>query len=143
MPKERIYHIPQVNMYLKIIKPPMVKYGYVLFSQDSIFSSLDKMDYLKIQKLDITQTIIIINPNIKDELYIDDRFHCLDIHQINYKICRIGFRDTAFFLVNHADVPYDYQLKYPYMNITIGAYLDFVSIANYGEKYLRDIMPCK
>ena len=139
--KERIYHIPQAEMYLKIVKPPMVKYGYVLLSQDSVFSSFDKMDYLKILKSDINQTFIIINPSIKKELYIDDRFYCLDIHQVNYKICKIDFRNTTFYSIHNTALPNPYELKSPYIVITIGAFLDYVYFSNVNEKYCTEIMP--
>lgn len=46
--KDRTYYFPQIETYLKIYKPPFRKYGYVIFSKDSVFTFSENIDFVKI-----------------------------------------------------------------------------------------------
>jgi len=140
---EKLYYIPQVEMYLKIVKPPLNKYGYVFFSKDSIFSSSEQIDYIKIYKSETSRINIIINPNIKDELYLDDRFNYSTPHAVEYKINKISFRDTTFYEKWNIAGTSTYVLKYPYMDITFEEYLRSIYVTNYGEDLMTKINPIK
>nr|WP_320058448.1 hypothetical protein [uncultured Bacteroides sp.] len=140
---EKLYYIPQVGMYLKIIKPPLSRYGYALFNKDSIFSLSEKSDYIKVYKSETASFNIIINPNIENKLYFDDRFNFSVPHPVKYNICKINFRDTTFFEMHNVAGTRTCLLKHPYIAITVDGYLESVYTTNSYEEYLNKIEPMR
>jgi len=141
--KKRLYYIPQVEMYIKIVKPPLNKYGYVFFSKDSVFVPSEQVDHLKVYKSETARINIIINPNVKNELFLDDRFNFSTPHAVEYKINKINFRDTTFYEKLDIAGTSTYELKFPYMDITLEEYLESVYVTNYGEDCMVKIRPLK
>lgn len=140
---EKLYYIPQAGMYLKIIRPPLSRYGYALFNKNSIFSLSEKSDYIKVYKSETANFNIIINPNIKNKLYLDDRFNFSTPHPVKYNIYKINFRDTTFFEAHNVASTCTYFLKHPYIAITVDGYLESVYTTNSHEEYPNKIEPMR
>lgn len=73
----KTYYFPQIKTYLKVYKPPFNKYGYVLFSKDSMFSFSKNIDFVKISKSETSWINFVFNPlkKIKFMLLIDGITH--------------------------------------------------------------------
>lgn len=138
---EKLYYISPVGMYLKVVKPPLNKYGYIFFNRDSVFSLPEQADYIKVHKSETANINIIINPSIKNTLYLDDRFDFSVPHPVKYNICKINFRDTTFFEEHNVAGTCIYILKYPYICVSIDGYLE--SVYESDEEYSNKIEPMR
>lgn len=138
---KKLYYIPQFEMYLKIIKPPLDKYGYVVFGKDSVLSLSEQMDYIKIHKSETANIIIIMNPQNKNVLYVDDRFNFSTFNPVKYSINRINFRDSTFFSIGSVAGASTYVLKKPYVDISIDGYLESIYQTSYNGEYSGELEP--
>ena len=126
-------------MHLKIYTPPFNKYGYVIFSKDSIFSFSENSDYIKIYKTETSWVSIVFNPLNSKEFYIIDSSNNAEINDVKFHIKRIERDDTLFFESHIVSGAQAYILKYPYVSVTVEGYLRSVFFTNYGEKYLNKV----
>ena len=128
-------------MYLKTIKPPFDKYGYILLSNDSIISLEDNIDCIRIHKSETSNISIIINPNNNNKIFLTEWFNSSIYKAVRYNIDRITFNDTTFFKACISRGTHSYLLKYPYIDITIDGYLKYVFVTDYNNKYSYKIEP--
>lgn len=138
---EKLYYIPQAEMYLKTVKPPFDKYGYVLLSKSSIISLDDNTDCIRIYKSETSNVSILMDPNNKDKVFLTEWFNSSIYKAVSYNIERITFNDTTFFQADIFGGTHSYLLKYPYIDITIDGYLEYVYVTDYNNEYSHKIEP--
>lgn len=117
------YYFPQIEMYIKIHKPPFDKYGYVYFSRDSVFSLSGKEDFVKIYRSETNSVSFIFNPAENDVFYFVDDWNNVQTSQVNLTMKKITREDTDFF--DHlfiANMCCAQTLKMIYFEITVEGY---------------------
>ena len=124
--KNKTYYFPQIETYMKVYKPPFHKYGYVLFSKDSIISFSENTDFVKVYKSEISSVSFIFNPAENNEFYIIDRWNNAQINQIDFVVKRINQEDTIFFEQETIVGINTYILKPPYFEIFVEGFLQSV-----------------
>lgn len=137
---EKFYYIPEAEMYIKIVKPVMNTRGYIYLSPDSTFLPT-QMDCIIVRKSETANINLIINPSIKKELYLSDRFNFATYHQKKYNISKIDFRNAKFFSEENIAGIRVLLLKCPYIKIAIDGYLESVYIKKCDEEYPNKIEP--
>lgn len=140
---DKKYYFPQIATYLKVYKPPFNKYGYVIFSKDSVFSFSENIDFVKIYKSETSTVSFIFNSVETNKFYIVDRWNNAQINQVNFSMEKINRKDTTFFEEDIIAGTQAYILKYPYCEITIEGYLQSVFLANDSVEYPIEIKPIK
>ena len=131
--KEKLYYVPQNDMYIKIINPPLDKYGYIVLAQDSVILLSDEIDYIKVCKSETSSIDIICNPNDKKQVYINDRANSSTINSVKYEIRKISFKDPLLFTEEKIAGISTYLLKPPYFDINFDGYFEevYISINSY------------
>lgn len=137
---EKFYYIAEAGMYIKIVKPVMSTRGYIYLSPDSTFLPA-QMDCIIVRKSETANINLIINPSIKKELYLNDRFNFATYYQKKYKISKIDFRNAKFFSEENISSVRVFLLKCPYIKIAIDGYLESVYIKKCDEEYPNKIEP--
>ncbi len=95
--KYKTYYFPQIETYVKVYKPPFSKYGYVIFSKDSIFSFSEDIDFVRIYKSDVSSVRFIFNPLENNNIYVCESNNNIEINMSNFIINKIDRTDTTFF----------------------------------------------
>ncbi len=141
MEEDKQYYVAEAEMYIKLVRPPMDKYGYVLFSKDSIFSLSDKVDYLKVHKSDVSSFGLLMNPNQLNEIIVVDQrgWSVVFINQVKYKIIRRSHEDTLLFEKKEIGGADAHVAKYPNTSITIDGYLRTVYMES--NDHLHEMNP--
>lgn len=140
--KEKTYYFPQIEMYLKVHKPPLSKYGYVVFSKDSTFTFSEDIDFVRIYKSEVSEVRFIFNPKEKNRFYLIDRSNNAQVNQVNFAIREINGKDTTFFEQEViAKMGCISTLKPIYFEITIEGFLQSVFYNNGVEEYLTKAKP--
>ena len=139
--KERIFYIPQIDTYIKIVEPSNYSYGYVFFSKDCSFINLN--DYFKVYKISICGiTNILFDPAVKNEFFVRNYCgKCADASSDKYRItCDIEITDTTFFNPPHNSIT---TKKKPYKSITIRDAFNKVYLSSYNDTSMTEIFPIK
>ena len=124
--KERTYHFPQISLYLKIVRPPINRYGYIFFSEDSSFSPVDNIDYVRIYKSDVSQIELVFTPSKKETIYLMDCSNNTWISPHSFCFERINKTDTLLFDNTFSSDATSFVLKRNCFYILIDGYLQFV-----------------
>ncbi|MDR1181412.1 MAG: hypothetical protein LBL13_05505 [Bacteroidales bacterium] len=142
---DKTYYFPQIETYLKIYKPPLNKYGYVIFSKDSIFSFSKNIDFVKIYKSETSWVNFIFNPAENNKFYIVDRWNNVQINQINFAVKKINREDTTFYEQEVIVGVCTQILKPTYFEISIEGFLQsvFYTDCNGIEEYPIKAEPIK
>ena len=145
---DKKYYFPQIETYLKIYKPAFNKYGYVIFSKDSVFSFSENIDFVKIYKSETSTVSFIFNPVETNKFYIVDRWNNAQINQVNFVMEKINWKDTTFFeayIIPETSGTRAYKVKPPYIDISVEGYLQSVFCTDYGgiEEYPIKAEPIK
>lgn len=126
----KTYYFPQIKTYLKVYKPPFNKYGYVLFSKDSMFSFSKNIDFVKISKSETSWINFVFNPLKKNKIYVVDRWNNTQINQVNFNIEKISRTDTLFFEKEIVAGANTYILKPMYFEISVEGFLQSLFYTN-------------
>lgn len=139
MEKNKTYYFPQIEIYMKVYKPPFNKYGYVLFSKDSIFSFSENSDFVKVYKSETSSASFVFNPTDNNKIYITDRWNNTQINQVNFVVKQINMEDTTFFEKTVISGANTYVLRQPYFEIFIEDFLQsaFYIDYNIGESPIK------
>lgn len=130
--KDRTYYFPQIETYLKVYKPPFSKYGYVIFSQDSVFSFSENIDFVKIYKSETSSVRFIFDPTENSKFYIIDRWNNAQINQVNFTVKQISRGDTTIFEQEVISGVNTYILKPTYFEIFVEDFLQSVFYIDYN-----------
>ncbi len=130
--KERTYYFPQIDVYMKVYKPIFRDYGYVIFSNDSVFSFSEDKDFIRIYKSEVGQIDFVINPLNGKKIYVVDRWNNAKINQVNFDIRKINREDTTFFEQEDIVGFQAQRLKSQYFEIFIEDYLQSVFYVDYN-----------
>lgn len=143
--KDKTYYFPQIETYLKIHKPLFNKYGYIIFSKDSIFTFSEKIDFVKIYKSETNSVSFIFNPTEHNKIYIIDRWNNVQINQVNFSLEKINKEDTTFFKQEIICGISVQILKPDYLEISVEGFLQSLFYTNYKgiEKYPIKAIPIK
>ncbi|MDR2684254.1 MAG: hypothetical protein LBB53_02585 [Prevotellaceae bacterium] len=142
----KTYYFPQIETYLKVYKPPFNKYGYVIFSKDSVFTFSDNIDFVKIYKSETSSVNFIFKPAENNKFFIVDKWNNAQINQVNFVMEKINREDTTFFEQEVvAGIGYTRALKPIYFEIFIEGFLQsvFYSDCNGIEEDLIKAEPIK
>jgi hypothetical protein len=131
--KDKTYYFPQIETYLNVYKPPFNKYGYVLFSKDSVLLFSDNIDFAKISKSETSLVSFIFNPLEKNKIYVVDRWNKTQINQVDFIMEKISRTDTIFFEQEIVAGANAYILKPQYFEISVEGYLQSVFCTNYDS----------
>jgi hypothetical protein len=139
------YYFPQIETYLKVHKPPFSKYGYVMFSKDSVFTFSEGIDFVKVYKSETSNVSYIFNPSDSNKIFVVDRWNNAQINQVNFIIDKISREDTTFFEQEIVAGTNAYMLKPPYVEIVIEGFLQSVFYTDYDsiEEYPIKVEPIK
>lgn len=130
------YYFPQIKIYLKVYKPPFSKYGYVIFSKDSVLLFSGSIDFAKISKSETSWVSFIFNPFESNKIYVIDRWNNAQINQVNFSIEKISREDTTFFEQEFVAGANTHILKPPYFEISVEGFLQSVFYTDCGiEEY--------
>jgi hypothetical protein len=143
---DKKYYFPQIETYMKVYKPPFNKYGYVIFSKDSVFFFFFYIDFVRIYKSETSTVSFIINPLENNKIFIVDRWNNAQINQVNFVMEKINKEDTTFFkeyIVPETAGTRAYKVKPPYIYIFIEGYLQSIFLANDSTIYLSKVIPIK
>ena len=137
--KNRTYYFPQIETYIKVYKPPFNKYGYLIFSKDSVFSFSENIDFFKVYKSETSSVHFIFNPAEHSKFYIIDRWNNTQINQVNFVVKRINKEDTTFFEQTVISGVNTYVLKPPYFEIFVEDFLQSIFYIDYniGESPIK------
>ena len=140
--KEKVYYISQAEIYIKTIVKGSDKFGYILLSRNKNLKLSNSIDYIKINK-NIGKSFLV-NPYADSIIYLCDQIiydykgnykeinKAIFINQVNYRIIDgINETDTIFFKKRHLTNPID--IKFPYIEVSIGEYLENVVMKRAGE----------
>jgi len=128
----KTYYFPQIATYLKVYKPPFNKYGYVIFSKDSIFSFSKNIDFVKIYKSETSSISFIFNPTEHNKFYIVDRWNNVQTNQVNFAMEKINIEDTTVFEQEVVAGVCTSVLKPNYFEISVEGFLQSVFYTDYG-----------
>ena len=126
------YYFPQIETYMKVYKPPFNKYGYVLFSKDSMLSFSESIDFAKISKSETSWVSFIFTPLGKNKIYVVDRWNNTQINQVDFIIEKISREDTIFFEQEFIAGVNAYILKPPYFEISVEGFLQSIYYTDYN-----------
>ena len=127
----KTYYFPQIETYMKVYKPIVKRYGYAIFSKDSVFSFSENRDYVRIYKSEISAVDFIFNPLDNKNIYVVDRWNNAKINQVNFDIKKVNREDTVFFEQESIAGLKTQTLKQMYFNIFIEGYLQSVFYLDY------------
>jgi len=130
---DKTYYFPQVETYLKIYKPPFNKYGYVIFSKDSVFAFSENIDFVKIYKSETSLVSFVFNPSENNKFYIVDRWNNAQINQVNFAIKKINREDSSFFEQEVIAGVSTQILKPTYFEISVEGFLQSVFYTDYNK----------
>jgi hypothetical protein len=125
------YYFPQIETYLKVYKPPFSKYGYAVFSKDSMLSFSENIDFVKIYKSETSSVSFIFNPLESNKIYVVDRWNNAQINQVNFSIEKINRTDTTFFEQESIAGVNTHILKSLYFEIFVEGFLQSVFYTDY------------
>ena len=131
--RDKTYYFPQVATYLKVYKPPFNKYGYVIFSKDSVFAFSENIDFVKIYKSETSLVNFIFNPAENNKFYIVDKWNNAQINQVNFTVEKISREDTTFFKQEVIAGICTQILKPNYFEISVDGFLQLVFHTNCSE----------
>ena len=129
----KTYYFPQIETYLKVYKPPFNKYGYVIFSKDSVFTFSENIDFVKIYKSETSSVSFIFNPLEHNKFYIVDRWNNAQINQVSFAIKKINREDTIFFEQEVITGICTQILKPNYFEISVEGFLQSMFSTDYGN----------
>lgn len=130
--KEKTYYFPQIDIYMTVYKPIFRDYGYVIFSNDSIFSFSEDKDFIRIYKSEVSQIDFVFNPSDSKKIYVVDRWNNAKINEVNFDIMKIKREDTAFFEQEEVAGFHAQKLKAQYFEIFLEGYLQSVFYVDYN-----------
>lgn len=141
--RDKTYYFPQIATYLKVYKPPLNKYAYVIFSKDSVFTFSKKIDFVKIYKSETSSVSFIFNPAEPNKFYIVDRWNNAQINQVNFTVEKINCENTIFFKQEVISGVCTQILKPTYFEISVDGFLQSVyySDSNKIQEYLIKAEP--
>jgi hypothetical protein len=142
--KDKTYYFPQIETYMKVHKPSFNKYGYVLFSKDSMFSFSESIDFVQVYKSETSSVSFIFNPAESNKFYIIDRWNNAQINQVNFVMEKISREDTTFFEQETiANVCCRQVLKPHYFEISVEGFLQTVFLTSDSTEYTKEISPIR
>ena len=138
--KERIYYIPQINTYIKLVEPSSCNYGYVFFSGDDRF--VNSTDFFKIWRIGTAGIVkIVFNPEEREVFYILNRYgKHVDINSDKYKMSEIEITDSTFFNEPQHSIT---TMKKPYESVSIEYSFEGVYLTFYENTSMKKIYPIK
>ena len=132
MEKDKTYYFPQIEIYLRVYKPPFNKYSYVIFSKDSVFTFSENIDFVKIYKSKTNWINFVFNPAENNKFYIVDRWNNTQVNQVDFTVEKISRKDTAFFEQEVIAGVCTSILKPIYFEISVDGFLQSVFYTNHN-----------
>lgn len=129
--RNKKYYLPQIETYLRVYNPPFNKYGYVIFSKDSLLPLSESVDYVKVFKSETSQISFIFNSSENNKIYIVDRWNNTEINQADFIIEKIDRTDTTFFEQESIAGMNTHILKPLYFEIFVEGFLQSVFFIDY------------
>lgn len=129
--RNKKYYFPQIETYLRVYNPPFNKYGYVIFSKDSLLPLSESVDYVKVFKSETSQISFIFNSSENNKIYIVDRWNNTEINQADFIIEKIDRTDTTFFEQESIAGMNTHILKPLYFEIFVEGFLQSVFFIDY------------
>lgn len=136
---KKIYYFPQIEYYLRVHKPTFSKYGYVIFSKDSVMPFSESVDFVKIRKSEVNQVSFIFNSLENNKIYVVDRWNNTIINQADFIFKKINRTDTTFFEQESIAGVNTYILKPLFFEIFVEGFLQSVFFTDYhiGEYLIK------
>lgn len=142
--KEKIYHIPEANLYIKTIIKGQDDFYYIQINRDSIFPFLENGNYIKMQKeMDSEITNILVSPSDSKKIFIHQKYDKIKkIQSVDYDITNIPIiTDTIHYWQNKTAEFCDVRrsladssiLKKEHVAILIDADLEIIGYGLYKE----------
>jgi hypothetical protein len=123
LPQEFSFRVPEMDSLFittrKIQNEPIGASFYVIFSKDSLANLSDKQDYVEWETAEMSDIVIIFNPNEKNDIYIRSSDYLDSVNVVNYnlQILKREEFNAMFFEPQVKTNPL--ILKYPYIQYHI------------------------
>ncbi len=143
---DKLYYIPKLELYLKIITPYMANSGYIVFSRDSLFSFSEEIDYVKVSKVDDWIRISVDTLN-KDRIILYSRFNYIkELNQRHFLLEQQYFKDSIIIdsiYREDMNAPLHDSIQSRYVQIYVTESLNSVLIEENEGEDLKELIPMK
>ena len=119
LPQEFSFQVPEMgSLFITTLKKENAQF-YVIFSEDSLANLSKSQDYVKFRTADMSDVVIIFNPNEKNHIYVMSSNYLDSVNVVNYdlQILKQKEFDARFFDPQIKTNPL--ILKYPYIQYII------------------------
>ncbi|MCL1937340.1 MAG: hypothetical protein FWF52_02960 [Candidatus Azobacteroides sp.] len=151
--REKIYYIPEAEMYIKTIIVPKNYYGYILFGKSDDIVESDSIDYIILAQR-LSHEILVdpvkknniyleydIMERIKENQLVNDTFFMYDKkNPVFYSMIDIATTDTCFF--NEYE-KYYHVSKNSYISIVFDEHFNEVKVRNAGDSVYKKLLPMR
>ena len=138
--KERVYYIPDRELYIMVSVVPKDDYGYIFFGKDNI-DVFKKKDYLKLHKV---VDNIIINIYLKadgDTIYYIPLSKALEVKQTNFVFVEKERFDSTMFDYD-CTLPVRYKRKPEYIKtITLYDFNTNIHVSRDSSGFMSELEP--
>ena len=140
VPKERVYKIPNRDLYVRVKVTPISDFGYIYFGKDST-SVFQTKDYLKLGK----SVNIIIDMYLKtdnDTIYYISQVDTHEMVQNDFTFIRKGFLDPYIFADDNKGNGYSFSSKPEFTTrIRLGDFDGDISVSLDSTIFGKLLMP--
>ena len=140
VPKERVYKIPNRDLYVRVKVMPISDFGYIYFGKDST-SVFQTKDYLKLGK----SVNIIIDMYLKtdnDTIYYISQVDTHEMVQNDFTFIRKGFLDPYIFADDNKGNGYSFSSKPEFTTrIRLGDFDGDISVSLDSTIFGKLLMP--
>jgi len=135
LPQEFSFQVSEMDsLYITTLKKENAQF-YVFFSKDSLVSPSKNQDYVKFETADMSDIVIVFNPNKKNDIYIANSDYLDSVNVVSYNLQVLERKefDSLFYEPQVKTAPR--ILKYPYIqyHIITMSHSIFENKHSYGE----------
>lgn len=139
--KERVYYIPERELYIMVSVVPKDDYGYIYFGKDNI-DVLKKKDYLKLHKV---VDNVIINMYLKadgDTIYYIPLSKASEVQQTNFVFVEKEHFDSTMFDYDCTLLPARYIRKPEFIKtITLYDFKTNIRVSRDSSGFMNELEP--
>ncbi|WP_294592155.1 hypothetical protein [uncultured Bacteroides sp.] len=133
--EEKLYYIPQAEMYLKTIKRSWHDYDYVVFGKDSLCTLSEEFDYIQFRKSDLPLDIYLIKGN---KIILMPKVRGIStINSVQFEFIKTKTVYLDSLMIRTKDGPIVSILNFPHISISIDGFLRSVFVSDNTDKFVR------
>lgn len=141
IPKERVYKIPDKDLYIRVKVTPISDFGYIYLGKDSV-SVFQSKDYLKIRKAVDNEIITMYLRTDNDTIYYISLSKPNEMEQNDFTFIRKNRLDPDILVEDKTGIPSLYKCKPEFTKVI--NLMDFntdISISQDSSIYMKRLNP--